>query len=160
MPSGPVSVTSLTVGTARQTSTNVSLDGGLVAGSTSLMFGGSGKTILTRPFWRRLLKSVGALAVGPEIVRVDRPEQRIVGPRIPSAPPLEELEPRLDARRRQLELVGRHVAVGARAPVRAQPVQAAVEERAEAADDGVARLAAAVGVLRRSTRGAGLRRRR
>ena len=50
--------TLLTVGTHRHTSTNVSLDGALVAGSISRMFGGSGKMILTRPFWRRLLKSL------------------------------------------------------------------------------------------------------
>ena len=31
----------------------------------------------------------GALAVDPEVIRVDRPEQRIVGVRIESAPPLE-----------------------------------------------------------------------
>jgi hypothetical protein len=39
----------------------------------------------------------------------------------------------------------RHVAVGAGAPVRAQTVKPAVEERAVAPDDGVARFAAAVG---------------
>ena len=45
--SGPVSATSLTVGTLRHTSTNVSADGALVTGSMSLMFGGSVKVILT-----------------------------------------------------------------------------------------------------------------
>src|SRR5438132_6440444 len=38
----------------------------------------------------------GALAVGPEIIRVYRSEQRIVGVRIPSAAQLKESEPGLD----------------------------------------------------------------
>ena len=40
-PSGPVSFTLLTLGTMRQTSTVVSVDGALVAGSISFMLGGS-----------------------------------------------------------------------------------------------------------------------
>jgi hypothetical protein len=58
--SRPVSLTSLTVGTIRQISTNVSLDGAFVAGSISRMFGGSGNVIRIRPFWRRLRKSLAA----------------------------------------------------------------------------------------------------
>ena len=74
----------------------------------------------------------GALAVDPEIIRVYRPEQRIVGVRIPSAAQFEKSEPGLDIRRRELEMARRHVAVGAGAPVRAQTVKPAVEERAVA----------------------------
>ena len=58
--SGPVKATSLTDGTMRQTSTNVSFDTALVAGSMSRIDGGSGSAILTRPFCRRLLKSPAA----------------------------------------------------------------------------------------------------
>jgi hypothetical protein len=62
-----------------------------------------------------------ALAVDPEVIRVYRPEQRIVGVRIPSAAQFEKSEPGLDIRGRKLEMVARHVAIGAGAPVRAQP---------------------------------------
>ena len=54
----------MTEGTARHTSANVSVDGASVAGSTSLIFDGSGRVILIRPFWRRLLKS---LALSPSV---------------------------------------------------------------------------------------------
>ena len=84
----------------------------------------------------------GAVTVRPEVIRIDRPEQRIVGVRIPPPPPLEELKPGLDACRRELEAVRRHVAVGARASVSTQSVQFPVGKRAEAADDGVAGLTA------------------
>ena len=50
-------------------------------GSTSLTFAGSAKLTRIRPFWRRLLKSRRVLAVRPEVVRVDRPEERVVGVR-------------------------------------------------------------------------------
>ena len=55
---GPVSATFSTDGTLRQTSTNASADGRLVTGSISLMFGGKGSTMRTRPLFRRLLKSL------------------------------------------------------------------------------------------------------
>jgi hypothetical protein len=54
-----VSATSLTVGTARQTSTNVSADGALVAGSISLMFGGSVNVILAAARTRTFRLAVG-----------------------------------------------------------------------------------------------------
>ena len=81
------------------------------------MFGGSGNVTRTSPFWRRLLKSLRVVADDPEVVGVDRPEQRIVGLRIEAPPPLQQLESRLDAGRGQLEAVRRHVAVGAGAAV-------------------------------------------
>jgi hypothetical protein len=56
-PSGPVSATLLTDGTARQMSTDVSADGAFVAGSMSLTLGGSGRTIRISPFLRRVVKS-------------------------------------------------------------------------------------------------------
>ena len=55
-PSGPVSATLFTDGTARQTSTNVSAEGWLVAGSMSLTFAGSGRVIRISPFLRRVVK--------------------------------------------------------------------------------------------------------
>ena len=92
----------------------------------------------------KIAEIAGALAVGPEVIRVDRPEQRIVGIRIPPAPPLQELKPRLHAGWRELETVRRHVTVGAGAAIRGQSIQLPVEERAEAAGDGIAGLTAAV----------------
>jgi hypothetical protein len=83
------------------------------------------------------------LAVRPEIVRVDRPEERIVRVRMEPAQPLEELEAPLDVHRRELEAVGRHVAVGAGPSVARQAVRAAVEEVEEATRDRVAGLPAA-----------------
>ena len=109
------------------------------------------------PVLAKIAEIAGALALGAEIIRVNRPEQRVVGLRIPSAPPLEELESRLGAGRRELEVVGRHVAVGARASVGAETTQPPVEERAEASQDGVARLAAAEErPMQRSASGRGL----
>jgi hypothetical protein len=57
---------------------------------------------------------------------------------------LKELKPRFHAGWRELETVRRHVAVGARATVPGQSIQLPVEERAEAADDGIAGLTAAM----------------
>ncbi len=54
---GPVSFTSLTVGTERQTSTEVSADGWPLNGSISLTLDGSGMTTRISPFCLRLLKS-------------------------------------------------------------------------------------------------------
>ena len=92
----------------------------------------------------KIAEIAGALAVDPEIIRVDRPEQRIVGIGIAPPPPLEELEPRLDAGGRELEIVRRHVAVGARAPVRAQSSSLRSKNARRPRSDGVAGLAAAV----------------
>src|SRR4030095_14959156 len=114
-PSGPVSLTSWTVGTMRHTSTNISLDGAFVAGSISRIFGGSGNVIRIRTFSRRLRKALAGATFGAKIIGMDRPKQRIARLRIELAPPLEQLESRLRARRRELEIVGRHVAVSARA---------------------------------------------
>lgn len=101
----------------------------------------------------------GALAIGPEVVCVERPKQRVVGSRIAPEPFLEELEPRLDVGGRALEIVRRHVAVHARAAVCAQAIQPPVEERPEAAQDRVAGLAAAE-VSLKARFGAGVRVRR
>ncbi len=98
-----------------------------------------------QPVLAEVAEVVGALAVGPEIVRIDRPEQRIVRLRIPQSYELQKPVPRVDAGRRQLEMVGRHVAVGARAPVPRQAVRPAIEERKQASDDGVAGFTTAVG---------------
>ena len=92
----------------------------------------------------KIAEITGALAVGPEIIRVDRPEQRVVRIRIPLPPPLEQLESRLGACGGELEVVREHVAVGACAPVSVEPVKPAVEEREGAAHHRVARLSAAV----------------
>ena len=95
----------------------------------------------------QIAEITGTVAVGAEIIGVDRPEQRIVGIGIELPPQLKQPEPRLDTRWRELEIVGGHVAVGARASVTAQTLESPVEERAEAACDRVAGLAAAVGGL-------------
>ena len=83
------------------------------------------------------------LAVGPEIIGIDRSKQRVIGVRIPAPPPLEQLEPRFDVGRRELEMVRGHMAVGARTAVGLESAQPAVEERERAAHDGAARLPAA-----------------
>jgi hypothetical protein len=83
-------------------------------------------------------------AIGPEIIRINWPEQRVVGLWIESTEPLQQAEPRLSAGRRELELVRRHVAVGARAAVGVETSQSPIEERAKAADDRVAWFASAV----------------
>ena len=92
----------------------------------------------------KIAEIAGRIAVRPKIVRIDRPEQRIVSIRVPAAPQLQQAESRLDARRRELEVVRRHVAVGARAAVSVEAVRLPIEEREEAPLDGVARLAATV----------------
>ena len=135
----------MTVGTARQTSTNVSLDGRIGDGIDQLDVRRQRERDPDETVLAEIAEVPGALAVDPEIIRVYRPEQRIVGVRIPSAAQFEKPEPRLDIGGRELEMVRRHVAVGAGAPVRAQTIELAVEERAMAPDDGVARFAAAVG---------------
>ena len=100
------------------------------------------------------------VAVDAEIVRVDRPEQRIVGVGIRSAPQLQKLEPRLHIGGRQLEMVRRHVAVGARAAVAIQPFQPPIEEcrnpRATASQGSPPHnVPGASGLLRYSWSGAG-----
>ena len=110
-----------------------------------------------QPILAEVAVIVGALAMGPEVVRVDRPEQRIVRLRIPQSYEQQKPIPRFDAGRRQLEMVGRHVAVGARAPVPRQSVRPAIEERKQASDDGVAGFTTAVGG-RLQRHDAGLRR--
>ena len=142
----------MTVGTLRQTSTNVSADGALVAGSIEPDVRRQREGDPDEAVLAKIAEVAGVVAVGPEVVGVDRPEQRIVGVGIPLAPALQELEPRLDVGRRQLEVVGRHVAVGAGAAVAAQAIQLPVEERAQAARDGVAGLAAAVVAWRSDSR--------
>ena len=72
----------------RHTSTDASSDGWLVAGSMRRMFGGRSNVIRTRPFCRRLLKSLACLPVDPEVVGVDRTKQRIVGLRVEASPQL------------------------------------------------------------------------
>jgi hypothetical protein len=78
---------------------------------------------------------------GTEIIRIHRPEQGIVGLRIPEPPQLQQPEARFDVRRRELEVVGHHVTIGAGAPIGVQPVQLAIEKGKKSADDGIARLA-------------------
>ena len=55
---------------------------------------------------------------------------------------LQSLEPLLDVGGRELEMIGRHMAVGACPPVAAQAVELSVGKRAEAARDAGAGLAA------------------
>ena len=124
-------------------STVVSADGRLVAGSIRRRFAGSVNSTRTRPFSRRLRKSPRLVAVDMKIVGVDRPEQRIVRPGIPSASLLQQLEPGFRARRRQLELVRRHVTVGAGTSIAIEAMQRTIEEGEEPAEHGIAGLAAA-----------------
>src|SRR4030095_1457942 len=70
------------------------------------------------------------VAIGSEIIGVDRPEQRVVCLRIELATPSKELKSRLGTYRRELETVGGHVAVGTRASVAVQTVKAPSHERA------------------------------
>ena len=142
--SGPVRATSFTVGTLRHTSTNVSADGRLVAGSMSLMFGGSGNVILTRPFWRRLLKS---LALSPLV----RKSSASIGRNSGSSAFGFRRRRRWRSWNLASTLAGDSwklsVAMWQSAharPFAASPVQLPVEECEEAAHDGVAGLAAAV----------------
>ena len=72
----------------RHTSTVVSFDTALVDRSISLMAGGSESVILTRPFWRRLLKSPALSPLVRKSSASTGPKQRIVGIRIPAAAPL------------------------------------------------------------------------
>ena len=82
--------------------------------------------------------------VAAEVIGIDRPEERIVCLRIELAAPLEQLKSRLRARRRELEIVGRHVAVGARPSVAVQAMYAPVHEGAEPTRDRIARLRTAI----------------
>jgi hypothetical protein len=100
--------------------------------------GDSDEAILTK-----VAEVARVLAVGPEIIGIDRSKRRVIGVRIPAPPPLEQLEPRLDAGRRELEMVRGHMAVGTRATVGVQPVQTPIEKCEGTAHDGAARLPAA-----------------
>ena len=93
----------------------------------------------------QIAEIVGVLTIRVEIVGVDRPEQRIVCVRIESPQQLEEPESCLDARWRELEVVRRHVAVRAGAPVAVQPGQASIQKRQPSPEDGVAGLASTIG---------------
>jgi len=73
----------------------------------------------------------GLIAVDPEVVGVDRPEQRIVRVRIVRSTQHEDAKPLLDRCGRELEFIGRHVAVGARATVAVQAVETPIDEGLE-----------------------------
>jgi hypothetical protein len=73
------------------------------------------------------------------------------------APPLQQRKPRLDARWRQLEVVGRPVTIGARTPVRLETIEPVVEERDKTARDGVARFTATIARSGRSDARVGIR---
>ena len=77
-----------------------------------------------------------ARAVDAEVVRVDWAEQRIVGFRVESPAELERLVTSLGVCGRQLEAVGRHVAIGASAAVAAEAIHLAVNECVKPAFDG------------------------
>ena len=111
-----------------------------------------------QPVLAEIAEIGGVVAVGPEVVCVDRPKQRVVGIRVALAPDLQALEPGLGVGGRELEMVRRHMTVGAGAPVRAQALQVTVEERLASAFDRAAGLAAAavsftVRIRRRCRRG-------
>jgi hypothetical protein len=106
----------LTVGTERHTSTSVVLP--------------------------QVAEIVRGFVIGPEIVGVDRAKQGVVVRRIELAHETLELESKFDIRRRQLEMVGRHVTVGTGAAVAREPVQPPIAERLRPARHRVARLAA------------------
>ena len=128
----------------RQTSTSVSFDT-LPAASTSLTLPLSGQLQddADQAILPKVAEVAGGFVIGAKVVRIDRPEQRIVEVGIEPLQQLHQPETGLDARWRQLEMVRRHVAVGAGAPVAIQATQAAVEERQPASNDGRARLATA-----------------
>jgi hypothetical protein len=86
----------------------------------------------------------GVVAVGPEIVGIDRPKERVVCLRLELSTPLEGLESRLGTPGRELKTVSWHVAVGACPSVAAHTVQASIHEGAEPARNRVARLRAAI----------------
>ena len=93
------------------------------------------------------IAEVGGMdAVDAKVVGVDRPEERIVGAGIAFAPQNKSLEPRLCVRRRELEVVLRHVAVGARTAVAVEPMRVTIQESEQAANDRRARLATALAV--------------
>jgi len=68
-----------------------------------------------------------------EVVGVDWPEKRIVSIRVELPAELERLETSLRVRGRQLEAVGRHMAIGASASVTAEATDLAIEKRMQTA---------------------------
>ena len=66
--------------------------------------------------------------VYPEVVGVDGAEERVVGVRVVRACGLQRIEPGPRGGGRELEAVGRQVAVGAGAPVAAELLEVAVVE--------------------------------
>jgi hypothetical protein len=83
------------------------------------------------------------LAVQPEVIRVDRSEKRIVRSSVEAARYLQQAVADLDIGRRQLEMVARHVAIGAGPSIPSESGDVPVDEREKTACDGVARFAAA-----------------
>ena len=97
------------------------------------------------PVLPQIAEIAGVLTVRAEVIGVDRPEQRIVGIRIEPSEEAQKPESLFDVRRRELEMVGRHVAIGAGTAVSVQPAQPSVQERQTAADNRRAGLAPAIG---------------
>src|SRR5262249_17975841 len=72
---------------------------------------------------------VRVLAVDTKVIGVNRTKQRIVRVLIAYAPLLQVVESSPGGRRRKLERIRRHVTIGARASIAAQPFQAPVMKR-------------------------------
>jgi hypothetical protein len=81
--------------------------------------------------------------VHSEIVRIDGAEQRVVGIAIAVPPRLEPVEPCLHARRRQLKVIGRHVAIRTRPAVCTQSFQLAIDKTRQPSRDGITGFTAA-----------------
>jgi hypothetical protein len=92
----------------------------------------------------QIAEVAGLVTVAPEVIGVDRPEERVVGVRVESAHELEQPKPRLNDGWRKLKAVDGHMAVGARASIRLEARESSVEERAAAPVHRVARFAVAL----------------
>ena len=101
---------------------------GLPTGLTSRTLLGNGKRNANEAVLRKSRIVVRALAVHAEVIRVDRPEQRIVGLWIDEALLLERPQPRERVRGGQLKGILGHVTRGAGAAVPAKAREGLVKE--------------------------------
>ncbi len=97
-----------------------------------------------QPVLSKIAEVARVLAVDSEVVGVDRTEKRIIGIGHPRTTHAQPLKSRFDVRRRQLETVVGHVAVGAGAAIGAETLQVPVDERPRPAVNRIARVRAAV----------------
>ena len=102
------------------------------------------------PVLHQVREVARVVPVHAEVVGVDRPKERIVRVLVTRAPGQQRIEPGPGHRRRELERVRRHVAVGACASVSTELLEIAVIERRTTPRDVVAWLAVAIELQRRS----------